>query len=588
MKSHIQTLITQSLQKLQQTGLLPSDINANIVVEHARDKKFGDFASNIAMILAKSTKTNPRDLAVKIIENLPSSSKISKAEIAGPGFINFFVQENAFNDVVAQILQEKQNFGRNQSNKEELIHIEFVSSNPTGPLHVGHGRSAAFGSALCHLLRANGARLHTEYYVNDAGRQMNILATSVFLRYLELLGEKINFPRNGYKGDYIADIAQALLDKYGKQFQVDLAALYQDVPTDEISEGQGDKEAHIDGLIANAQQLLGEKSYQLIFDLALETILAGIQHDLADFGVTYDEWFSERSLFNDDFIYKTIAQLKVNGHTYESEGNVWFRSTDFGDDKDRVLIRKNGIPTYFATDISYHLSKFVRGASHVIDVLGSDHHGYIPRVKAAMQALNIPTEKLTFLTVQFAILFRGEERVQMSTRSGSFVTLHDLQEEVGKDAARYFYVMRKNEQHLDFDLELAKSQSNDNPVYYIQYAHARICSVLRQLAEKGLTVDTAQGLANLTLLNEPHEKALIELLDKYPEVVESAGRAYEPHQVCHYLKELANHFHSYYNAHQFSVAEPALRNARMTLILAVKQVLNNGLELLGISAPEAM
>lgn len=557
-------------------------------MEHARDKKFGDFASNIAMILAKPSKMNPRDLAAKIIENLPTSSKICKTEIAGPGFINFYITENAFNDVIAQILQDKEQFGRNQSQKKGKIHIEFVSSNPTGPLHVGHGRSAAFGSALCSLLKANGANLHMEYYVNDAGRQMNILATSVLLRYLILLGEKIPFPSNGYKGDYIANISQALLDQYGKQFMVDAIALYANVPEDEISEGQGDKEAHIDGLIANAQQLLGEKNYQLIFNFTLDHILEGIKDDLAEFGVTYDEWFSERSLFKGDFIYKTIDQLKANGHTYEQEGNLWFRATDFGDDKDRVLIRKNGIPTYFATDISYHLSKFERGATHVIDVLGADHHGYMPRVKAAMQALNIPPENLTFLIVQFAILFRGDERVQMSTRSGSFVTLHDLQEEVGKDAARYFYVMRKNEQHLDFDLELAKSQSNDNPVYYIQYAYARICSVLRQLPEKGFSFDGEQGLANLALLTEAHEKALIELLDKYPEVIESAGRSYEPHQLCHYLRDLANAFHSYYNAHQFLVSDAALRNARIALILAVKQVLNNGLELLGISAPETM
>jgi len=587
MKTHIQNLIQQALKSLnneQINNILELTIN----IEHARDKKFGDFASNIAMVLAKQVKMNPRELATIIIENLPKSDKIAKVEIAGPGFINFYLTPTALNSVIEEILKQKENYGLNQSLADLKIHMEYVSANPTGPLHVGHGRSAAFGSALANVLKANGAHLHTEYYVNDAGRQMDILATSVWLRYLELHGVEFRFPSNAYKGDYVIDIAVNLKEKYAAEYVSTPDLLLKNVPTDEIiPDDGGDKEAHIDGLIANAKSILGN-AYSIFFNAALDDILAGIQHDLAEFEVRYDQWFSEKSLFNDDYIYKTIDKLTQKGHTYEKDGNLWFKASEFGDEKDRVVIRKNGAPTYFASDISYHLNKFERGANLVIDVLGADHHGYAPRVKAAMKAFDIDPDKVMPLFVQFAILYRGDERVQMSTRSGSFVTLHDLQQEVGKDAARYFYIMRKNEQHLDFDLELAKSQSSDNPVYYIQYAHARICSVLRQLQEKAIKIDVQNGLNHTDLLQEQQERALIELLDKYQDTLKSAGLHYEPHQICHYLRDLANALHTYYNAHQFIVEEADLRDARIVLILTTQQILQNGLNLLGISAPEAM
>lgn len=588
MKTHVQSLVQQALKKISNEQITNSLKTITINIEHARDKQFGDLACNIAMVLAKQAKVNPRELAAKIIENLPKSDKIAKVEIAGPGFINFYLTPTALNSIIDEVLTKSDQFGINQSLSALKIHMEYVSANPTGPLHVGHGRSAAFGSALASILKANGANLHTEYYVNDAGRQMDILATSVWLRYLELNEITFRFPSNAYKGDYVTDIAIRLKEKYVHQYVTTSDLLLKDVPTDEIiADDGGNKETHIDGLIANAKTILGD-AYFIFFNAALDEILAGIKDDLADFEVCYDQWFSEKSLFNDDYIFRTIDKLKQKNYTYEKEGNLWFKASEFGDEKDRVLIRKNGAPTYFASDISYHLNKFERGANLVIDVLGADHHGYTPRVKAAMQAFGIDPETVLPLFVQFAILYRGSERVQMSTRSGSFVTLHDLQLEVGKDAARYFYLMRKNEQHLDFDLELAKSQSSDNPVYYIQYAHARICSVLRQLAEKNISIDKKNGLSQTALLQEPQERALIELLDKYQDVVKSAGSHYEPHQLCHYLRDLANALHTYYNAHQFIVSEDNLRDARIVLILATQQTLQNGLKLLGISAPETM
>lgn len=591
MKLLIQTLIQQALQQLETQGYLKNIENlSSITVDQTKDKKFGDFASNVAMILAKSSKKNPRELAAKIIENLPSSSKIKKVELAGPGFINFYLTNTAFYDVIAEILTLQNNFGCNPiTATAQKILVEYVSANPTGPLHVGHGRSAAFGSALCALLKANGIPTQSEYYVNDAGRQMDILAVSVWLRYLSLCGVHVDFPANGYQGDYVVDIANILKEKYDDTLVRAPELIIEGVPQDEtLLHPVGDKEAHIDGMIANMKVLLNQDDYGTVFDTALENILRGIRQDLADFGVTFDGWFSEKSLFQEGYIYKTIDKLQASGHTYEKEGHLWFKASQFGDEKDRVLIRKNGIPTYFANDISYHLSKFDRGATLVIDVLGSDHHGYVPRVKAALQALGIDPTRLVPLFVQFAILYRGKERVQMSTRSGSFVTLHDLQVEVGKDAARYFYLMRKNEQHLDFDLELATSKSNENPVYYIQYAYARIASVLRQLEEKNLGIDKELGLKNIQLLTAPQEKILIHLLAQYKDVIQSAGLSYEPHQLCHYLRELAGAFHTYYNALAFIVDDELLRHARIVLILAIQQILYNGLSLLDISLPERM
>ncbi len=593
MKQHLKSLIEHALQQLKQNNTLTTEIYPHdIHIEHARDKQFGDYASNIAMLLGKAAKTNPRQLAEQIIQHLPHSSWVVKVEVAGPGFINFFVSDQAKHQVLNDIFRLKSQFGRSTVWQHKHIHIEFVSANPTGPLHAGHGRWAAFGAACSNLLEAVDAKVHREYYVNDAGRQMNILAVSVWLRYLELCGEHFAFPSNGYKGEYVKNIAQDLSLEHGHHYQHPAAKVFADIPADEAEDAHGnktgDKELHIDALIQRAKELLGENGFEVFHAQALNVILADIRQDLSEFGVEYNEWFSERTLFKDNLVFKTIDKLCSAGHTYEQDGNLWFRSTTFGDDKDRVLIRKNGEPTYFAVDISYHLSKFERGATHAIDVLGADHHGYTTRISAAMQGLGFVPEQLTFLIGQFATLYRGKEKVQMSTRSGEFVTLRELREEVGKDAARFFYVMRKNDLHLEFDIDLAKSESSDNPVYYIQYAHARICSVERQLSEKGWQWNEEAGLAQASLLKQPQELALLETLTKYPEMITHAATHYEPHIVAQYLRELATDLHSYYNALPFLVEDSALRNARLTLIFATRHVLVNGSLLLGISTPEVM
>jgi arginyl-tRNA synthetase len=415
---------------------------------------------------------------------------------------------------------------------------------------------------------------------------MDILATSVWLRYLELCGEELGFPSSGYKGDYVWDIAASLHREHGDDYRRDAREAVVGLPPDEPD--GGDKETHIDALIERTRHLLGDNRYRLVFELGLNRILDDIRDDLSLFGVDYDEWYSERSLTESGAVNKAIERLRETGHLYERDGALWFRSSDFGDEKDRVVVRDNGQTTYFASDIAYHMDKLERGFERVIDVWGADHHGYVPRVKAALEALGDDPSKLDVLLVQFAILYRGGAKVQMSTRSGEFVTLRQLRKEVGRDAARFFYVMRRCEQHLDFDLDLAKSQSADNPVYYVQYAHARVCSVLRQAAEKGIKVEPSPGETNLKLLTQAHEQALLKTLARYPEVIEAAALTEEPHQLTQYLRALANDFHTYYNAHQFLVNDPRLRDGRIKLILAVRQVLRNGLNLLGVSAPESM
>jgi len=587
MKNQITQLIQASLATLQQQGVLPEDLDIDIRIERTRDKAHGDFACNIAMMLAKSAKCNPRELAQKIMDHLPVSDNVlSKAEIAGPGFINFFQASGAHQQVISDIRSQGDRYGRSELGQGKKVQVEFVSANPTGPLHVGHGRGAAYGASVADLLEAVGFDVHREYYVNDAGRQMDILAASVWLRYLELAGEELVFPVNGYKGDYVWDIAATLHRENADAFRHATATVFKDVPEDEPA--GGDKEIHIDALILKARELLGDKAYRKVFDLGLNTILAEIKHDLKDFGVVYQQWFSERSLTESGAVSRVIERLKLSKHIYEKNGALWFASTDFGDEKDRVVVRDNGQATYFASDIAYHAEKLERGFDRVIDVWGADHHGYVPRVKAALTALGDDASKLDVLLVQFAILYRGGEKAQMSTRSGEFVTLKELRHEVGNDAARFFYVMRKCEQHMDFDLDLAKSQSSDNPVYYIQYAHARICSVLRQLDEKNMTRDEQCGQQNLSLLSETHEADLMLALVRYPEILERAALNHEPHQVAHFLRELSNLFHTYYNAHVFLVDDEKLRNARLNLVDVVRQVLANGLNLLGVSAPETM
>ena len=575
-----------ALHDLHSSGVLSCELPEQISIERTRDRAHGDFACNIAMVLAKLARSKPRELAERIVAHLPASAQVAQIAIAGPGFINFTMAESAYQAVLAEIVEAGEAFGRSDLGQDKHVQVEFVSANPTGPLHVGHGRGAAYGATVADLLAAVGFRVHREYYVNDAGRQMEILATSVWLRYLELAGEALSFPSNGYKGDYVWDIAASLHRELGDALRHPASDVFANIPLDEPQ--GGDKEAHIDALTLRAKEMLGAADYRRVFDRGLDTILADIRQDLEEFGVAYEQWYSERSLVESGKVDQAIERLQAAGHIYEQEGALWFRSTDFGDEKDRVVVRDNGVKTYFASDIAYHMEKLERGFERVIDVWGADHHGYVPRVKAALSALGDDPAKLDVLLVQFAILYRGGERVQMSTRSGSFVTLRELRDEVGNDAARFFYVMRKCEQHMDFDLDLAKSQSNDNPLFYIQYAHARVCSVLRQLDEKGLSYDQAAGLRHAPLLSESHETELLRSLSRYPEVLEAAALNHEPHQLAHYLRELANDFHTYYNAHQFLVDEAGLRDARLTLIQAARQVLANGLALLGVSAPESM
>ena len=571
---------------MKTSGVISSDISPDIQITRTKDKSHGDFACNLALMLAKPAAKNPREIAQLLIDSLPDNDDLDKVDIAGPGFINFFVKQSNTLSVINTINTQAETYGLSNIGAGRKVQIEFVSANPTGPLHVGHGRGAAYGATVASLLSATGFNVHREYYVNDAGRQMDILGTSVWLRYLEHCGVEITFPSNGYQGEYVKEIAEQLFAQHDKNLMHPFAAVYEDIPKDEPD--GGDKEIHIDALINRAKTLLGENSYRQVFDLGLNIITDDIRDDLKEFGVEFDEWFSERSLAGKGLIKQAIERLQKAEHIYEKEGALWFKSTNFGDEKDRVVVRDNGQSTYFASDIAYHMDKLDRGYDRVIDIWGADHHGYIPRVKAALKALGNDVDKLDVLLVQFAILYRGGERVPMSTRSGSFVTLRELRSEVGNDAARFFYVLRKCEQHMDFDLDLAKSQSSDNPVYYIQYAHARICRVFRQLKEKQFTYDEKMGSENLSLLTEEHETSLVTSLAKYPEIIEKAALNEEPHLLAHFLRELANELHTYYNAHQFIVEDEAIRNTRLTLIKATRHVLHNGLNLLGVSAPESM
>lgn len=583
MKIMLKNLIADALNSLKAAGEIPQDVFVDYQIERSRDEKHGDFACNVALPLAKRLNMAPRDLALKIINNLAPTDCVTKVEIAGPGFINFFVSELAFQQVVHDILKQGKDYGRQSIGANKKVHIEVVSANPTGPLHVGHGRLAAYSASLANVLDAGGYQVHREYYVNDAGRQMRILATSIWLRYLELCGEKFDFPQNAYKGDYIITIAKELKTQYDRRFLRSATEVFKGLPefNDET------KEIYLDNLVSRCQELLGKDDFKIVFDKGLNDILDDIRNDLEQFGVHCQEWFLESSLENGD-VQRGIELLKKHNYLYEKEGAVWFKSTDFGDEKDRVVIRENGQATYFASDIGYHLNKFERGFDQLFDVYGADHHGYVPRIKAFLKALGKDVSKVHVLLVQFAILYRGETRVSMSTRGGEFVTLRELRDEVGNDAARFFYTMRKREQHLDFDLELAKSRTNENPVYYIQYAHARICSVFHQLALKDLTWQNKESCQHLHLLTEPQEKELLRNLARYPEVIEAAVLNYEPAFIAYYLQELANAFHSYYNAHVFLVEDTQLRDARLCLISATKQVLVNGLEILGISAPQTM
>ena len=542
-------------------------------IERPANPEHGDYASNIALQLSKRLRRNPRQIAEEIAKAsapaLAATGLFEPLTVAGAGFLNIRVKPEAKLEVIRQVLEQGKDYGRVKTEKEESIQIEFVSANPTGPLHVGHGRGAAYGDSLAKLLEFAGARVTREFYVNDAGRQMDILALSVWLRYLQMRNMDVPFPEEGYRGDYVRDIAARLADE-------NLARKA------DFSGALPDADAEIDRLIDLAKRTLGD-GWKRVHRFALEAMLADQREDLAAFRVSFDHWSSEQALHDKGLIDKALRLLQARGHLFEQGGALWFRSSAFGDEKDRVVRRENGQYTYFASDIAYHLDKFERGFDRVIDVWGADHHGYVPRVKGALEAFGLDPGRLEIALVQFAVLYRNGEKVAMGKRSGEFVTLRELREEVGNDAARFFYVLRKSDQHLDFDLDLAKSESSDNPVYYVQYAHARVCSVFAQIGGW----DFPKNLS-LEPLKSDRELLLAQRLAEFPELILTAARERAPHSLAFYLRELAAEFHSYYNAERILVDDETLRSARLALSAAVRQTLANGLSLLGVSAPEKM
>ncbi len=558
------------------------DIAVRIELARTKQASHGDYSCNLAMQLAKPLHKNPREIASLLINALPPSPYLEKVEVAGAGFINLFLKNSAKQQYLRSVLQSKNAFGRSNYGQEKKIQVEFVSANPTGPLHVGHGRGAAIGASLSNILTAAGFSVSREFYVNDAGRQMDILTLSTWLRYLELNAIYIPFPQNAYQGDYVKTMAKLIHQAHAQRYVHQPEILLQGLPAT-TQETAVNTDEQLDQLIANTKKILGQ-DYAYIHNFVLTEQLGDCRNDLMEFGVEFDTWFSEQSLFDNGLVAHTIELLQKKHYLYQQDGATWFRSTDFGDEKDRVVQRENGQFTYFASDIAYHLNKFERGFDHVINLWGADHHGYIPRVKGALQALGLDSDKLEIALVQFAVLYRDGKKAPMSTRSGEFVTLRELRQEVGKDAARFFYVMRKSDQHLDFDLDLAKSQSNDNPVYYVQYAHARVCSVLAQW--DGDMDDLIE--ANTEALSSPVELALLQKLIDFPDTVEIAAKEFSPHLIAFYLRELASEFHSYYNSTRFLVTEISLQHARLALIASIRQVLRNGLRLLGVSTPDKM
>jgi len=571
LRSQLSALVEQAVRNVASAAPAPA-----IVLERPKQAEHGDYACNVALQLAKALKRAPREIAAQLVAALPASPHLEKAEVAGAGFINFFLKRSFKQQVVNRILEVGSGYGTGMRGQRKKVQVEFVSANPTGPLHVGHGRGAAYGASLANVLAASGFDVAREFYVNDSGRQMDILALSTWLRYLELHDEAVPFPSNGYQGGYVRSMAAAIRAEHGARFRHGAGVF-----TPALAEP--DEEHRLDAMIEIAKRTLG-RGYDTIHRFALEVQLADCRSDLAEFGVTFDAWFSERSLYETGRVERALIRLEERGHVYEQDGAKWFRSSSYGDEKDRVVRRENGQYTYFASDIAYHLDKFERGYDIAIDVWGADHHGYVARVKGALAALGLDPQRLTIALVQFAVLYRGGERVSMSTRAGEFITLRELRNEVGNDAARFFYVLRKSDQHLDFDLDLAKSQSTDNPVYYVQYAHARVCSVLEQW---GGDASELAG-ADVTALVSEHETVLLARLLEYPDAVENAARDFAPHLVAFYLRELAAGFHSYYNATRLLVEEERVKRARLALAGAVRQVLRNGLGLLGVSAPDRM
>ena len=562
MKQALRTLLLQALQTLRHNGTLPDELDTpDFVIEHARSAQHGDFATNLAMLLSKAIAIKPRDIAEKLLAALPSNTIITQADIAGPGFINFFIDMSIYHMTVRQVITEGAAYGCHTDGARRCVGVEFVSANPTGPLHVGHGRNAALGDCIARLLAANGWDVKREFYYNDAGVQIANLALSVQSRARGITPDSTNWPEHGYRGDYIDDVAAAYL--------------------------AGDQVTTEGGTITAARD---PDNLEAIRVFAVAYLRHEQNLDLNAFGVSFDTYFLESSLYTDGKVEEIVRQVGAHSHSYERDGALWLRSTDFGDDKDRVMRKSDGTYTYFVPDIAYHLSKWQRGYSRAITVLGADHHGSLTRVKSGLQALEagIPQDYPDYLLYQMVTVMRRGEEVKLSKRAGGYVTLRELVDEVGRDATRYFLVSRKSDSPLIFDIDLARSQSSDNPVYYIQYAHARICSVLRQCREKGLNFDLDQGLKQLAHLDNEHEKQLITELSRYPDQVAAAARTLEPQLIAIWLRDLAHSFHTYYNAHSFLVDDKALRDARLTLATATLQGLRNGLNLLGLSAPESM
>ncbi len=548
-KDTLSAAIEQAAKDAIAAGVFPEGELPKIVLEVPPQKEFGDFATNFAMQSARVFHKNPRQIAEELAKRL-KGDWLDHTQIAGPGFLNFYLKGNVLYDSFQKILEAGEAFGQLPAKDAPKIQVEYVSANPTGPLHVGHGRGAAAGSALVNLLRAAGYPVESEYYINDAGNQMNNLARSVNARYLELLGREVEFPEDGYHGQDIVDTAKRILDK------------------------EGDKYLDMDE----------EERLKIFQDLAYVEKLAALKEDLAAFQVTFDKWFSERTL-HPEAVKAAVKILQDNGNIYEKDGALWLKSTAYGDDKDRVVIRDNGVPTYLAADIAYHHNKYERGFDRLINIWGADHHGYVCRVKAAMEALGHDPKKLTVLLLQMVALYRGGELVKMSKRTGQSVTLNELMEEVGTDAARYFFLMRSLDSQLDFDLDLAKKKSNDNPVYYIQYAHARICSIFRQAEETKLTLGKTP---ELSLLTDPSEIDLIKKIEEYPEEVEKAAADYAPQRIARYSYDLASLFHSFYNKCRIMGVEPKLAEARLALVTVTAHVIRHSLGILGVSAPDHM
>jgi arginyl-tRNA synthetase len=590
LKTELCQLLLEALKSLE-GSLLPGPADpAAVAVERTRDPLHGDFATNVAMRLAKAARRSPRELAEAIVAALPADPRVTRAEVAGAGFINFFVARDFYLRELVRAHELGAAYGSTTRSEPQRVLLEFVSANPTGPMHVGHGRQAAYGDALGNLLDAAGHDVFREYYINDAGRQMDILAASVWLRYLEACGEELPFPQNGYRADYIRPVAAGLRAEAGDTLRHPAGDVLADLPPDAPA---GDKDAYVDAVIARARALLGPAGWQRVLQFGLDAMLREIRDDLDGFGVRFDRWTSEREFNDSGAIDRALERLRERGLLYAKDGAQWFRATQFGDDEDRVVVRDNGVKTYFASDIAYHLDKRERGYDVLIDVLGADHHGYVARVRGGLQAFGHPGDCLEVCLIQLVSLYRAGVKLSMGKREGNFVTLRQLREEVGNDACRIFYLMRSNDQPLDFDLELAKSRSSENPVFYVQYAHARVCSVLKELAARGMAYDPAQAARQVLergdeLLAGDHAQAMLAGLSKYPETIQQAAANRAPHALVHYLRELANALHTFYNAERVLVPEDDVRHARVYLLTGVQQVLRNGLAVLGASAPETM